>query len=117
MNSKLIAGIFEEVLKEIAEGESKHGVQDYLPWSGDRLKKEGAALEKQSRALIGCWGHCWAAILCEEVAEALRAESSAELRAEMMQVAAVAVRVIALSDTITLDSLFKLPGDGDGIPF
>lgn len=85
--------ILDDLLNEIERAVAKHGP---LPIGVDpsvRLVGACAAAERVARIATD-QSPTWSAlaVLVEEVGEAARAEDSAELRAELVQVAAVALR-------------------------
>jgi len=84
-----------EAVAELRRARGVHGIQHGLPDYGTRngpryWKDEGAILEDRARTSLR-EEPAWAGILVEEVGEALGAETTAELRAELVQVAAMAL--------------------------
>ncbi len=102
--------ILSEVRRERAAQHAKWGEQNHRDGTGwgtwpenptwDDLclgSQEGAELESMARQILE--GHpSWAAILMEEVGEALKTSSVEDLRAELVQIAAVAVAWVEAID-------------------
>lgn len=92
-----IVKLLGEVAEELAAARHKHGLQHHRPHLGgyqQRVAWEriGITVENQARYYLEETRQAsWAAILAEEFGEALRADSFENLRAELLQVAAMAV--------------------------
>lgn len=99
----MFATIFDEVAAEAARGEAKHGPlgtcagRPISSAPSPRLCAVAGGLEALARLDLEELPTV-AAILAEEVGEALTASDTEALRGELVQVAAVAVRWIALID-------------------
>jgi hypothetical protein len=98
-----VTDILTEVYEELDNGRRKHGVQHELPSFGEgprgskRWTLAGDSLEEFSRRYLD-EDPSWAAILGEEVGEALQERDPVKLRAELVQVAAMAVGWISKLD-------------------
>lgn len=91
--------VLEEVSEERARQRAKWGEQELPDGTGGRRREEerdGAQILCDLRAATGSLA--WRHILEEEVAEALAETDPAALRAELLQVAAVAVQWIEAID-------------------
>jgi hypothetical protein len=102
--------VLEEVAAERAAQDAKWGEQNHRDGTGwgtwpenptwDDLclgSQEGAELESMARQILE--GHpSWVAILMEEVGEALEQSDPVKLRAELVQIAAVAVAWVEAID-------------------
>lgn len=105
MKVRKIVGVFAEVDDELALARAKHGRQDETPlvdpFLGHKagltyyygLPSETEAKQRtDSRSDAGAV--TWVDILLEELCEAVDAESPGRMRAELVQVAAMAVAMI-----------------------
>ena len=102
----MIDKIFEEIRAERQRQDEKWGERN-LPMLGERLLGQGVefpskeVLEKQLRHChLRCAGddYSWFDILLEEICEAFLENKPEKQRAEMIQVAAVAVAIIEYLD-------------------
>lgn len=86
--------LIEEIQAEMDHGERKHGRKDY--WDGcNPSTRVAAEMAKRDCDEAAAQGKCaWSDILLEETMEAMAETDTARLRAELIQVAAVAVRWI-----------------------
>lgn len=86
----------EEVRRELEDARRQHGLQHDVPHFGARDTSDrhwhaiGEQLEETARGVLHR-DPSWAGILCEEVGEALRERNPIALRAELLQVAAMAI--------------------------
>jgi hypothetical protein len=92
--------VFDEIAAEVVRAEKKHPNSDFL----DGTRNGGMNLHQRERAQNSCdravrEGRCtWAQVLEEEFWEAMCEEDKVKLRAELVQVAAVATRWIQKLD-------------------
>lgn len=95
--------VLDEILDERGRQHEKWGEQNHPSFGGGvDWSRVGGDLETEARAslvagLVG-GGPSWAAVLTEEVGEALREPDPEKLRAELVQIAAVAVAWIESMD-------------------
>lgn len=91
--------VLEEVSRERAEQDVKWGEQNHKDGTGRACDVRAAEdqIEACDRAFREGWGS-WSHILREEVAEAFAESDPAKLRAELIQVAAVAVAWVEAID-------------------
>lgn len=87
--------VLDEIRAERDRQDEKWGEQNHAdcPASSNRaqeLRSIGQYLESTARRQLSDGDVSWAAILAEEIGEALQARSIEELKAELIQVAAVA---------------------------
>ena len=102
--------ILSDLRAEIRRAEEKHGPLPISVPPTFTLREVCAELESTARAEIDSFERFSAlAILCEEVGEAARAATTPELRAELLQIAAVALRWIARLDNAPLSPLDPSP--------
>lgn len=85
-------GVLAEIAVERHRQDEKWGEQNHPDGTGGSVM-QGFATEQRARTqfLAGLGGVSWRDILLEEVYEAMAEEEPAKLRAELVQVAAVAV--------------------------
>ncbi|GGP06721.1 hypothetical protein GCM10012278_31600 [Nonomuraea glycinis] len=88
-----LAGVLAEVAAERARQDETHGVQE-LPdgTGGGAAAAEAGTARRETDAAAGAGTLTWRHILMEEVLEALAETDPDRLRAELVQVAAVAVK-------------------------
>lgn len=87
------------VATELKRQDDKWGVQDHPDdVEAGHWVPRGEALEFTARYSLSEETVSWAAILAEEVGEALQADDPEALRAELVQVAAVAIQWAAAID-------------------
>jgi hypothetical protein len=92
--------IYDEIAAERARQDARFGTQSHPDGTGSDYHANEAALAKRSYEVAfatqnGTWRH----VLAEEVAEAFAESDPTKLRAELVQVAAVAVAWCQAIDT------------------
>ncbi len=98
-----LADVLAEVAEERARQDAKWGQQDHPMGGAEDIRgwtwqELGEGLEMQARAGLAR-APSFASILAEEVGEALQVlDDAARLRAELVQVAAVAVQMVEVLD-------------------
>jgi hypothetical protein len=95
----MTARVLSEIAAERAAQDVKWGEQNHPDGTGGLIAQEEAAIERawtNDQAAAGVL--TWADILQEEVSEAFAEDDPAKLRAELVQVAAVAVAWVAAID-------------------
>ncbi|GAB2732583.1 hypothetical protein [Streptomyces bullii] len=106
MNPNTTHRVLREVLAERARQDAKFGEQNHHDGTGN--KEQQAAAESARRwcqdAFASGYG-TWSDVLAEEVAEANAERDPARLRAELVQVAAVAVAWVEALDRRQLAAL------------
>lgn len=93
-------GVLDEVAAERQRQDERWGQQDHPDHPrGEAWAALGRLLEAQARATLRTTGGLsWSAVMAEEIGEAWNALDGADLRAELVQVAAVAVAWIEAID-------------------
>jgi len=94
-----IARVLRDVANERASQHAQWGDQSWRPYGDAYTAQWGADIEARARMIndkLEQW--TWASILAEEVGEAMTEDDPAQLRAELVQVAAVAVAWIEAID-------------------
>lgn len=93
--------VLDEVAAERARQDVKWGEQSHPDGTGvfPRADRRAADEARRECQMLAAGGFCtWRAILAEEVAEAFAETDPAKLRAELVQVAAVAVQWVQAID-------------------
>ncbi|MET9729637.1 hypothetical protein ABZZ79_02920 [Streptomyces sp. NPDC006458] len=94
--------VLREVLAERARQDEKFGEQNHPDGTGNKSQQEAAdAARRWCQSAFGSGYGTWSDVLAEEVAEANGERDPAKLRAELVQVAAVAVAWIEAIDRRT----------------
>jgi len=94
-----IATIIDNVVAELVRQDGKWGKQNHPDGTGDALAASFALRAQQACRDAASRGSCtWQLILAEEVAEAFAESDPGALRAELIQVAAVALQWIEAID-------------------
>lgn len=126
-----VGAVYSEIAAEVTRSTEKHGDQSHVPLgTGDQVPLlHGTKLAKPFEHVpvtmgtlaytarqvtdnsFAIGGGTWADILLEEVAEALAEDDPVRVRAELVQVAAVAVKFI---DAIDRQGAPVTPGEGKG---
>lgn len=108
----MIEGVAAEAVAEVYRAREIHGKQHGLPSfdAGDGRGQDvwehvGRVLEDDAREMLDD-EPSWAAILAEEVGEALQAEDPGHLRGELIQVAAMALAWVDRLDNGGLEEGF-----------
>lgn len=124
-----VGAVYSEIAAEVTRSTEKHGDQSHVPLgTGDQVPLlHGTKLAKPFEHVpvtmgtlaytarqvtdnsFAIGGGTWADILLEEVAEALAEDDPVRVRAELVQVAAVAVKFI---DAIDRQGAPVTPGEG-----
>ena len=93
------AGVLAEVQAERTRQDTKWGEQNHPDGTGNKSQQDRAEFARRwCESAFGSGYGTWADVLTEEVAEAGAERDPAKLRAELVQVAAVAVAWIAAID-------------------
>jgi hypothetical protein len=91
--------VFDEVTAERRRQDDKWGEQNHPDGTGGRGRRSSASLAKLAcEAAVEAKRLTWRHVLVEEVAEVFAENDQAKLRAELVQVAAVAVAWIEAID-------------------
>lgn len=94
-----MSGVLDEVREERARQHAKWGLQTHRDGTGGASEQLAAAVAKAvCDAALRAKDCTWALILNEEVREAFAETDAAKLRAELIQVAAVAVQWVEAID-------------------
>lgn len=112
--SILIMGVAGEVIQEIGSARDKHGIQNHLP-DGDvgsqgtivedliagseSLNPDNLDIEEVAKRFCENKPYTWEKILTEEWAEAMSCDHQDDLRAELIQVAAMAASWVLAIDS------------------
>lgn len=96
--SRSLARVLSDVAAERAAQDAMWGVQDFPDGSGTAFEPRAARAKDDGRAAWSAGELTWRHVLVEEVYEALAEPAPDRLRAELIQVAAVAVKWVQALD-------------------